>query len=187
MLDYIFVDYLDYIIPCSVFISIGTICACLVCHAFLGENKVVSRILIFSILTFLVGVIYPNFQPYGGGPHYNCNAKIEGEAQNIASALASYFSEPGRTQIPSYSDLLNSEYDALESYELKRRDKLFKESEFSVDIWGDASEKVTIVLSFKEGKCSFYRWKCPRRSKGKIYVVKMGGGTGRWLDSYEEI
>ena len=186
MLDYIFVDYLDYIISYSFFVSIGAICACLVYHSVFGKNKLVSGIIIFSILFFLVGIVYPNFQPMGGGPHYNCNAKFEREAQNIAGALSSYFSEPSRTQIPSYSDLLNSEYDPLEDYDLKRREKLFKESEFSVDIWADASGIITIVLSSKEGKCPFYRWKCPRRPKGKFYVVKMWD-KGKWVDNYEDI
>ena len=186
MLDYIFVDYLYYIISYSFFISIGAICACLVYHSFFGKNKLVSGIIIFSILFFLVGIVYPNFHPCGSGPHYNCNAKFEREAHNISSALANYFSEPSRTQIPSYSDLLNSEYEPLESYDLKRRDKLFKESEFSVDIQTDASEKITIVLSSKEEKCPFYRWKCPRRFKGKFYVLKMWD-NGKWVDNYEDI
>ena len=76
---------------------------------------------------------------------------------------------------------------SLENIDLKRRDKLFKESEFSVDILGDTSNEIKIVLSSKEGKCPFGRWKCPRQFKGKFYVAKMGGGVGVWLDSYEDI
>jgi hypothetical protein len=112
---------------------------------------------------------------------------LEWKAQNIASALGSYFSEPSRTQIPSYNDLLNSEYEPLENHELKRREKLFKESEFSVDILGDTFSEIKIVLSSKEGKCPFYRWKCRRRLKGKFYVLKIPNGGGAWVDSWEEI
>lgn len=191
MLDYIFVDYLDYIIPYFFFISIGIFSACIIYKAFFGNNKVVSGILIFSVLTVLFGIIYPNFQSGGSGPHYNCNGKFEREAQYIAAAIADYFSIPTRTQVPNYSDLVFSkEYNntLLKTKNLKRRDKLIKESGFSVDILGDEFGGITIVLSSKRGKCPFYRWKCPRRFKGEIYVFRMGGnGVNEWLDSWEDI
>jgi len=71
--------------------------------------------------------------------------------------------------------------------DLKRREKLIKESEFSVTIMGDVSE-IVIVLASREGKCPFYRWKCPY-SKGKIYVKRMGDNerSEGWLQSWEEI
>lgn len=199
MMDYIFIDYLDYIIPYSFLISIGVFIACLGYKSSHGNNKVVSSILIFSVLTFLLGIIYASCEynflginyPFSQGrlrgPHYRCNAKIEWEAHTIASAIASYFSDPRRTKIPSYNDLVKSGYFPLESIDLKRREKLFKESEFSVEIWGDVFDEIIIALSSKEGKCPFYRWKCPRRFKGKFYVLKMGDSDGVWLDSYEDI
>ena len=82
--------------------------------------------------------------------------------------------------------MLNSEYEPLENHELNRREKLFKESEFSVDIRTDGTGEITIVLSSKDGKCPFDRWKCPRRPKGKFYVLKMPNGSGVWGDSWEE-
>jgi hypothetical protein len=54
---------------------------------------------------FLFANIYLNFVPYGGGPHYNCNSKFEGEAQNIAAAISAYFADPTRTKVSNYSDL----------------------------------------------------------------------------------
>jgi hypothetical protein len=201
MSDYIFIDYLDYIIPYSFLISIIVFLICLTYTiAEQGKNKVVSGILIFSFLTILLGIIYVHYQynflgfnyPFSkarmGGPHYRCNAKIESEAQSIASAIASYFSYPERKQLPSFNELVKSGEYPLIPNDLKRREKLFKKSEFSVDIRGDVSDEIIIVLSSKEGKCPYYRWKCPRRFKGKFYVLKMGEyDSGVWLDSYEDI
>ena len=71
---------------------------------------------------------------------------------------------------------------------LKRREKLIKDSGFSVDILGDEFGEITIVLSAKKGKCPFYRWKCPRRFKGKFYVKRMDSDrANEWLDSWEDI
>jgi hypothetical protein len=143
------------------------------------------------VIAFFIAIIYPYFEPMGGGPHYDCNRKFEKEAQNVAAALRDYFANPTRTQIPTYNDLIKSgDYPSypLENIDLKRRDKLIKESEFSVDILGDDIDEITIVLSSKEGKCPFYRWKCPRPILGKIYVLRMGGsGASGWLNSYEDI
>jgi hypothetical protein len=187
MLDYIFVDYLYYIFYSSFYISIGVFGACMIYKAFFGNNKFETGFLIFSAATFLFGIIYPNFLHSGNVPHYDCNSRIEREAQNVAQALENYFAVPDRTEIPSYSDLVNSGDYSLENIDLKRRDKLYKESEFSVHILGDTFSEIKIVLTCKKGKCPFGRRKCPRRFKGKYYVAKMEGGVGVWLDSYEGI
>ena len=189
MLDYIYEDYLFYITPYSVIISTVGILTCVIYMAVYGKcNKVVRGFLIFSIIGCLLAFIYAHFEPktIGGGPHYDCNSRIEWEARNVDQALANYFALPDRTQTPSISDLVNSGDYSLENVDLKRRDKLYKESEFSVTILGDASE-ILIVLSCKKGKCPFYRWKCPRLFKGKFYVYKMSNGGGMWVDSYEDI
>lgn len=200
MSDYIFLDYLDYIIPYSFLISVVVFLICLAYTIAEGKNKIASGILIFSFLTISIGFIYASFQynflgfgyPFSKatmrGPHDMCNLKIESEAQSIATAIANYFSFPSRTQIPSFNELVKSGAYPLIPNDLKRREKLFKESEFSVDIRGDVSDEIIIALSAKEGKCPYYRWRCPRRLKGKYYVLKMGGGdSGLWLDSYEDI
>ena len=176
-----------YIFSSSFYISAGVFFVCLIFIKVYGKNKVVKGFLIFSALSFLFAIIYPNFVPYGGGPHYNCNSKFEREAQNIAAAVSNYFAEPSRTQVPNYSDLaLSEEY--IENKNLKRRDKLIKESGYSVDILDDKFGGITIVLSCKKGKCPFNRWKCPRPYKGGIYVLSMGGnGANGWLDSREDL
>ncbi len=77
---------------------------------------------------------------------------------------------------------------SLEGMDLKRREKLFRESEFSVEIGGDVSDEIIIVLSSKWNKCPFDKGKCPRRFKGKFYVLKMGDyDSGVWLNSNEDI
>ena len=178
---------IENILPYSFLVSIGIFCACLIYKSFFGINKVVIGFLIFSISTFLLniqGLHYLN----SARPHRRCNLKIEREAQNIASAIASYFAEPQRTQIPSYSDLIKSGDYSLEGVDLKRREKLFKESEFSVDIRGDVSNEIIIVLSSKWNRCPFDKGECTRRFKGKYYVLKMmNREPGVWLDSYDDI
>ncbi len=125
--------------------------ACAIYMTVFGTNKFVGGFLIFSIIAFLFGTHYSRQQPIPSGPHYYCNSRIEWEAQNVAGALASYFSEPSRTQIPSYSDLVKSGDYPLENIDLKRRDKLYKESEFSIEIVGNESNEIIIVLSCAEG------------------------------------
>ena len=91
---------IDYIIPSLLFISIGVFCACMIYKAIFGNNKFETGFLIFSAVTFLFAIIYPNFVYI---PHHcNCKAGLEGEANDIAAAISSYFSEPTRTQIPSF-------------------------------------------------------------------------------------
>ena len=187
MLDYILVDYLEYNLTLILFISMGVIFACAIYMAVFGINKFVGGFLIFSIIAFLFGIHYSRQQPIPSGPHYYCNIRIEREADNVAQAIAIYYSEPSRTKIPSYSELVKLGYYPLGNIDLKRRGKLFKESEFSIEILGNARDEIKIVLSSAEGKCPFGRWGCPRRFKGKYYVEKMEGGVGVWLDSYEGI
>lgn len=187
-------DTIEYILPYSFLVSIGFFCACLIYKSFFGINKVVKGFLIFSISTFLfnmLGFYYLN----STHPHYYCKGKFEEEAQNIAMAIADYFSVPTRTQIPSISDLVNSgNYTLMENRDSKRKEKIVKESEFSVVILGDdVSGEIKIVLTSKANKCPFDKGKCPRPFIGKYYVLKMGikgseSDSGRlWTNSYEDI
>ena len=175
---------IDYIIPSLFFISIGVFCACMIYKALFGDSRFETGFLIFSAVTFLFAITYPNFVHI---PHHcNCKAKLEGEANNIAAAIASYFSIPTRTQIPSISDLINSEdYVLLENRDSKYK-KLVEESEFSIAILDGDVNEIPIVVSSKEGRCPFQKGECPW-SKGEVYVLKMGSGdSGVWLNSYEK-
>ena len=141
--------------------------------------------LVLAGLSFVI--IIPNFAPHRSH-HCSCKAKLEGEANNIASAIADYFAIPTRTQVPSISDLVNSEcYILLENRDSKYK-KLVEESEFSAAILDGDVNEIPIVVSSKEGRCPFEKGWCPG-SKGGVYVLvlKMGdSGGGVWLDSYEE-
>ena len=150
-----------------------------------GLKRKLGLFLISLVLAgFSFVIIYPNFihTPH----HCNCKAGLEGEANNIAAAISSYFSEPTRTQIPSISDLVNSEdYVLLENRDSKYK-KLVEESEFFVAILDGDVNEIPIVVSSKEGRCPFQKGECPW-SKGEVYVLKMGSGdNGVWLESYEE-
>ena len=148
-----------------------------------GLKRKLGLFLISLVLAgFSFVIIYPNF---AHGPHHcNCKAGLEGEANNIAAAIANYFAIPTRTQVPSISDLVNSEdYVLLENRDSKYK-KLVEESEFSIAILD--GDEIPIVVSSKEGKCPFEKGYCPW-SKGEVYVLKMEGSSdGVWLDSYEE-
>ena len=142
-----------------------------------GLKRKLGLFLISSAMAgFSFVFIYSNFVHI---PHHcNCKAELEGEAQIAAAAIASYFSEPGRTQIPSISDLVNTEdYVLLENRDSKYK-KLVEESEFSVAILDGDTNEIQIVVSSKEGRCPFEKGNCPW-SKGEVYVRKMGSGDSR--------
>jgi len=67
------------------------------------QKKVVFGCLIFLTLIFLFVIIFPMFysSPYRS---IHCKSQFESEANEVLMALASYFSEPSRTQIPSIDD-----------------------------------------------------------------------------------
>ena len=135
----------------------------------------------------LLAVIYYNHLRSVSNIHYNCNARFEAEAHAIAAAIAYYFSDPSRTQIPSIDDLVKTGgYVPIGRGRSQNGYKLVKESEFSIAIVGKDVSQITIVLSSKKGKCSFYRGKCRRRFMGQYYVYKMYGDGGRaWQDKYQ--
>ena len=110
--------------------------------------------------------------------HCNCKARLEGEANHVAAAIADYFSEPQRTQIPSISDLVNTGCYTF----FEENAELVRESEFAVTIGDQDLNDITIAVSTRAGRCPFQEGECPW-SKGQVYVKKMGGG-GVWLDSY---
>ena len=148
-----------------------------------GLKRKLGLFLISLVLAgFSFVIIYPNFAHVHH--HCNCKAGLEGEANNIAAAIADYFSVPTRTQTPSINDLVNSgSYILFENRDSKYK-KLVEDSGFSVAILD--GDEIPIVVSSKVGKCPFEKGYCPW-SKGEVYVFKMeGSGGGVWLDSYKE-
>ncbi len=139
-----------------------------------------------AIALILLAVIYFSHLRTVNNIHYNCNAKFEAEAHAIAAAIADYFSDPSKTQIPSIDDLVETVgYAPINSRRTKNRYKLVEESEYSIAILGENVSQITIVLSSKKGKCPFNKGECIRPYKGQYYVYKMYGDYGRaWKDKY---
>lgn len=82
----------------------------------------------------------------------------------------------------------------MENRDSNRKQKIVKESEFSVIILGDeVSGEIKIVLTSKANTCPFDKGKCPRPFIGKYYVLKMviSGSeldySRLWTNSYEDI
>ena len=148
------------------------------------KRKLVLFLISSAMAGFSFAFIYLNFVhiPH----HYYCKAELEGEANKVAAAIASYFSEPSRTQIPSISDLINSEdYVLLENRDSKYK-KLVEESEFSIAIVDGDVNEIPIVVSSKEGRCPFQKGECSW-SKGEVFVLTYGSSQFPvWLSSYEE-
>ena len=175
---------IDYIVFCSLLISVGVICACVIYMAFFGKKKAISGFLIFSTITFsltcILAIIHQNFtyRPH----HCSCKARFEAEANNIAAAISNYFAIPSRTRIPTISDLVDSgDYTLLENRDSKHK-KLVQESGFFIAILQDDFSEFAIVVSSREGECPFEKGDCPW-SKGDVYVKK-NGHSGVWLDDY---
>ena len=81
---------------------------------------------------------------------------FETDAQNTLAALASYFSEPGKNEVPTLEDLIRTEDLTL--------------NEGSIVIIDGPKDAIRISVIDKKKKC-------PR---GNIYEVYMGGARGDW-------
>jgi len=86
---------------------------------------------------------------------YTCS-NIESDAQNTLAALAAYFSEPDKDEVPTLQDLVRTENLILHKFS-------------TVLIDGPRDRLRITVIDNKR--------KCPR---GKKYVVDMGGTSGTW-------
>ena len=114
------------------------------------------------IILFIGAVLFSTFRPdllrryVVGYPERPSCSKVETDAQNTLAALASYFSEPEHTKVPTVQDLVNEEGLTLN-----------KNSTVIID--GPKDEiRVTVI----EKKNS-----CPRGNKFEVYV---GGTAGEW-------
>lgn len=128
---------------------------------------------VFAVPIFLF--IYPNFVPCSDCG--SCNNFIENEAESVSAAMASYFSEPDHTQLPTINDLEHSEGYIPPS---KRKSPIttnnVKESELVVFNREKPNDEIEIWVVAGKGKCP----------AGVAYVKKLGGAKGEWYKSYEE-
>lgn len=146
------------------------------------KRKLGLFLISFALAGLSFVIIYPNFTH--GTHHCDCKTKFEVEANNVAAAIYSYFATPGRTQIPTISDLVDSgEYTLLENRD-SRYKKLVKESGFFIVILEDDFSGFEIVLGSWKGKCPFAKGDC-HWYKGQVYVKK-NRHRGVWLDGLEK-
>ena len=161
----------------TIYISLGIILASTIYMAIFDRYKVGKVVIAVALLIIVCAYHAPLFIYI---PHHcSCKARLEGEAYNVEAAMAAYFSEPQRTQIPSISDLVNT---GCYTY-FKENADLVRESQFEVTILGRDFNDSMITVSTKAGRCPFQEGECPW-SKGQVYVKKIHG-EGEWLDSDE--
>ena len=151
------------------------VCICLTFKAFPKQREKIKIILASSAIAVpMFLVIYPNFISYGCN---SCQGILQGEAQNVAAAIASYFSEPDHTKTPTINDLVDLEgYIPPNKRKSPRRSQDVKESDLIVWISGDADDEIEILVIVGKGQCP----------AGNAWVYNMTLGEGEWLKSYEE-
>ena len=66
----------------------------------------IELMIVIAIIGILAAIAIPNFIAYRDKAF--CS-RAEADGQNVLAALASYFSEPNNTSMPSVADLMNSE------------------------------------------------------------------------------
>ena len=66
----------------------------------------IELMIVIAIIGILAAIAIPNFIAYRDKAF--CS-RAEADGQNVLAALASYFSEPNNTSMPSVADLMNAE------------------------------------------------------------------------------
>lgn len=120
----------------------------------------IELMIVIAIIGILAAIAIPNFISYRDKAF--CG-RAESDAQNVLASIASYFSEPDNTQMPSVNDLVNAE------------DLSLNNATTSVTITptaGSSAAGVPITVSVADDSN-----RCPRSG---TYTATMGSGTGSW-------
>ena len=154
-------------------ISLIIICIILTFKAFPKQREKITIFLTCSAFAvILFSIIYPNFISHGC---ISCQDLLQGEAQNVAAAISSYFSEPDRTKTPTINDLVDLEgYIPPNKRKSPGRGGDVKESDLFVWISGDADDEIEILVIAGKGQCP----------AGKAWVYNMTLGEGEWFKGY---
>jgi hypothetical protein len=116
---------------------------------------VISTIFCSVLIAFTV--IFPAIMMHvTGHPHQYACSKVESDAQNTLAAIASYFSDPENTEVPTVQDLMNSEGLTID-----------KNSTVTVD---GTIDRIRVAVLDNTKTCV----------RGNLYEVYMGGTSGEW-------
>jgi type IV pilus assembly protein PilA len=113
----------------------------------------IELMLVMCILGILIAIAIPNYIEYRNKAF--CSY-AEQDAQSIATALTSYFSEPNHTHIPQISDL-----EGVDGLQLNNND---------ITIINVPENKIKISVTDSSNRC-------PR---GHYYTIVIGGDEGYW-------
>jgi prepilin-type N-terminal cleavage/methylation domain-containing protein len=125
-----------------------------------GTNQkgftLIELMIVIAIIGILAAIAIPNFIAYRDKAFCSYG---EQDAQSVAAAMASYFSEPDHTTTPSVQDLIDSEQLSTNN------------SSTSITIDETTTAGVTAILVLDDSN------RCPRSTE---YYKTMGGAQGYW-------
>jgi prepilin-type N-terminal cleavage/methylation domain-containing protein len=125
-----------------------------------GTNQkgftLIELMIVIAIIGILAAIAIPNFIAYRDKAFCSYG---EQDAQSVAAAMASYFSEPDHTTTPSVQDLIDSEQLSTNN------------SSSSITIDETTTAGVTAILVLDDSN------RCPRSTE---YYKTMGGAQGYW-------